>query len=654
MTYYKSESAVAGPNQQKLIIEVWTTPDVGAIAWNTNSVSIRVKASTHQNLYSGDNQTFNRTGNWHGSTTYYMPATPDATVVIADQTYNVSPQQGRTTTVNYGGNITGHYSGASFSTNVQVVIAAKPYPASKPTLSASSFDMGTTVTINTNRINSGFTHIVKYKFNAASGTIATNVGASTTWAFPIATLAPQIPTTTQGSGTITLDTYNGGTLVGTDSVTFIAKLPTSVVPTITTVNASEANTAVASGVGAYVKTLTNLRVQLTGCSAPYGASITKHEVVVQNYAYDLTNLSNGGVSSTNTVLSRKLDAAGTVAVVGKVTDSRGRAYQNTLNITVLDYALPNPTELTVQRCDSAGTVNTLGTYAKVTSKGTISSLIVESTQKNELQYKLEYRLTNAPTWTVLKTTTAVAGVSLNSTETLGGGNISPTSAYEFRLTVYDKFNNVGITTRIGTSEVTLSLNKTGVGIGKVWQQGSIDANGEIFQGGVTIPPSGAVVAFAAASAPIGWLLCNGSAVSRTTYARLFAVIGTSFGVGDNSTTFNLPNLKGRVIAGLDSAQSEFNTLGEIGGTKSETLTTQQMPSHGHGPPSGYFYVESTNGAMRRSTVINYVGTAGENDIWRQRLAENSGDVPLPTASAGGDQSHNNLQPYIAMNYIIKT
>src|SRR5690606_11752046 len=75
--------------------------------------------------------------------------------------------------------------------------------------------------------------------------------------------------------------------------------------------------------------------------------------------------------------------------------------------------------------------------------------------------------------------------------------------------------------------------------------------------------------------------CDGSAVSRTDYADLFEVIGTSYGVGDGSTTFNLPNLQGRVPVGLDTGQTEFNALGKTGGAKTHTLTIDQMPSHSH-------------------------------------------------------------------------
>lgn len=147
-------------------------------------------------------------------------------------------------------------------------------------------------------------------------------------------------------------------------------------------------------------------------------------------------------------------------------------------------------------------------------------------------------------------------------------------------------------------------------------------------------PTGAEYGWYTNTAPAGFLLLDGSAVSRTTYARLFALLGTTYGSGDGSTTFNLPNKKGRVGVGRDSAQSEFNDLGETGGAKTHTLTVDEMPAHKHA--LGYSFANGT--------VVSEV-----------RSGDTSGASPDSSMmdNTGGGQAHNNLQPYIVQNYIIK-
>lgn len=148
-------------------------------------------------------------------------------------------------------------------------------------------------------------------------------------------------------------------------------------------------------------------------------------------------------------------------------------------------------------------------------------------------------------------------------------------------------------------------------------------------------PAGSVTAFAGSSAPTGWLLCAGQAVSRTTYAALFAAIGTTYGSGDGSTTFNLPDLRGRVAAGLDNMNGTdagrlnwANTLGTAGGAQTHTLTTTEMPSHSHTTASPVNLAGS--GAFQGTTQVAQ-GT---------------------TNNTGGGGAHNNMQPTMLLNYII--
>ena len=97
-------------------------------------------------------------------------------------------------------------------------------------------------------------------------------------------------------------------------------------------------------------------------------------------------------------------------------------------------------------------------------------------------------------------------------------------------------------------------------------------------------PAGVITQYGGVSAPTGWLLCQGQAISRSNalYTRLFAAISTTYGAGDGTTTFNVPNLQGRIPVGRDSTQTEFDALAETGGSKTSTLITANLPSHQHG------------------------------------------------------------------------
>ena len=173
-------------------------------------------------------------------------------------------------------------------------------------------------------------------------------------------------------------------------------------------------------------------------------------------------------------------------------------------------------------------------------------------------------------------------------------------------------------------------------------------------------PSGSLVAYGGTAAPSGWLLCDGSAVSRTTYASLFTAISTTFGVGDGSSTFNIPDLRGRVVAGQDdmggSAASRLTTagsgvdgatVGAVGGSQTHTLTTAQLASHAHQEQVWNSDTSSVVAAYGVSGVSGTQAPIASGSVY-------SGATALNTAAAGSGDAHNNTQPTLVANYIIKT
>lgn len=159
-------------------------------------------------------------------------------------------------------------------------------------------------------------------------------------------------------------------------------------------------------------------------------------------------------------------------------------------------------------------------------------------------------------------------------------------------------------------------------------------------------PVGTILPFAGASAPSSWIFCYGQAISRATYADLFAIIGTTYGSGDGSTTFNVPDMRGNMILGKDNmggssrnrvVDADADTLGGQDGEENHTLTTSELPPHSHsadvrsagGPNSGTFFA-----GFNSANISNSIGSPS-------------------TDNTGSGSAHNNMPPYIVFNYIIR-
>lgn len=170
------------------------------------------------------------------------------------------------------------------------------------------------------------------------------------------------------------------------------------------------------------------------------------------------------------------------------------------------------------------------------------------------------------------------------------------------------------------------------------------------------PPAGTVTMFAGSSAPTGYLICDGQAVSRTTYAALFAVIGTTYGAGDGSTSFNVPNLMGRVPVGAGSGTGLTNrVLASQGGEENHTLTSDEIPSHSHSiNDPGHSHTSRIG--RDDGNISNNAGQAPPGDATINILdgySTTNNTTGITVNSTGGGQAHNLMQPFLVLNYIIK-
>lgn len=285
---------------------------------------------------------------------------------------------------------------------------------------------------------------------------------------------------------------------------------------------------------------------------------------------------------------------------------------------------------------------------------------------------------------------------------VGIGTNSPHASAQLDVTSTDKgalMPRLTESQRTGISSPAASLlvYQTDGASGFYYYTGSAWTN--LTTGGTGGVPSGTIMAYAGTTAPDGWVLCSGDAVSRSTHAALFAAIGTTYGGGDGSTTFNLPDLRGRTIFGLDNmggtaanrlttagGLSANNTLGATGGSQTVTLSTNNLPSHNHSftgssvstssdahthtYQDAYFAENFSGGTGGNSRYGTSAGTDSDNSFYWRTSSNTHSTSPSNINTGSTSHSHTVtaagtigntgngtavgvVNPALVLNYIIK-
>lgn len=171
----------------------------------------------------------------------------------------------------------------------------------------------------------------------------------------------------------------------------------------------------------------------------------------------------------------------------------------------------------------------------------------------------------------------------------------------------------------------------------------------IVSSGVVTPEDDVIIGevrdFAFAGTPTGWLPCDGAAVSRVTYAALFAVIGTGWGAGDGINTFNVPDLRGRVIAGDGTGPGlTARVVGDTFGEETHQLALTEIPAHDHGfNDPGHNHTEIADGGGAGDGLQSIRGSSGASTGTLANVTDTD-STGITFNSAGSSLAHNNLQP----------
>ena len=336
--------------------------------------------------------------------------------------------------------------------------------ATQPTLSATSVDMGQAVTISTPRASTAFTHDLAYSFAGGSYvSIATGVATSYQWTVPL-TLANSIPNTSNGTVTIRCITKNGTTEIGTKTVLLTAKVPANIIPSISAVTVTEANTGTITTIGSFVQTRSKVKVAITAAGA-YSSTIKSYTSTFEGKNY------TGSSFTTDTVTG-----SGSISIKTTVTDSRGRSVIKTSTISVLAYTAPKITAFQVARYTSAGVADPNGEYVWIRVAYAVTSL----NSKNTASAKFEYKKSTATTWSSLYTRTDLSlDTTLKPTTTF-----STNDQWDFQVTLTDAFSSATPTTytaMLPSGAVILDIKADGKGIAffKTSTKEGVDIAGEI-------------------------------------------------------------------------------------------------------------------------------------------------------------------------------
>lgn len=381
-----------------------------------------------------------------------------ATVTSGNITHNADGTKSVTisATFNLEATISGTYRG-TITASATITLNTIPR-ATTPSLSASSADMGAAVTVSMPRASSNFTHDLAYKVGEGSYvSIATGRGTSYSWTLP--DVASQIPNATSVKLTLRCITKNGSTTVGTKYAYITAKVPSSVVPPAPTLAIEDGTAGLAAQFGAYVQNKSKLKVSIAAAGVK-GSTITAYQTTVLGKTYTGSSFTTG-----------LLTGSGTVSLVTKVKDSRGRwSAARTTNVTVLAYSTPQVNALAAYRVDASGNADEQGEYIAVQYRYSVTSL----NSKNTARMAIDWKKTSEDTWTSLLTGTAL---SANTTAKPKTPTFSLDFQYDIRITVTDWFGAARTyTTTLPTGQVILDLlaNGKGIAFGKVAEDEGID------------------------------------------------------------------------------------------------------------------------------------------------------------------------------------
>ena len=503
--------------------------------------------------------------------------------------------------------------------------------ATTPSIDKSSLDCGGVIKISGTSASSNFSHKVYVTWNGTKiqiGTIASGT-TSPSFSYTIPTdWEKNIPDSTSGIATFTLETISGSTSVGSKSVNATIKVRSSIVPTIGTVDISDTN-SICAGIGQYVQNQSKLKFTIA-TSGNQGSTITS-----------VSNEFNNQTYTGSTFTTQAIQSSGSIGYTITVTDSRGRSATKSGSVNVVAYYPPSLTNVSAKRANSGYTVDeSSGTYALLHFKVGFTSL----SNKNVTSFYIQYRTSGDTAWT--KINSWDNNYTLEQDYKAGNLFTSTTATYEIAFGVKDKFMS-----DYSWQIVTVTPTYTLINFGKDGKSLTFFGQDGNSANTLTINGDLAINSVKENTSSTKMLVNGGNTVMYRDWDKLVNSIKSAmYPVGAVYITYNNNNPgnflggtweqfgQGRTLigegTGNDGSTSMTFTTNSTGGEYKHKLTFDEMPSHNH-HLSGY------SNAFGSKYYYNLVG--GSNSY---------GDKN--TGNAGGDTPHNNVQPYIVVYFWRRT
>lgn len=327
-----------------------------------------------------------------------------------------------------------------------------------------NFTIGSNIPITINRASSSFTHTLELKYGSTSIATRTGIGASTTLVLTeteLDRLYKAMANVTSGTVTLYCTTYSNGKKIGsTTSKTATATVGSNIRPDFT-ISHSEAVSDIKNQFGFYIQGKSRLNISINNAKAGRGASIKSYHISFLNVVYNSRTATTGFIQH-----------SGSLPLEATVVDSRNRSTTKTITINVSAYSPPQINSFRIDRCNSNGTLNPTGNYAKVQISGVCKSL----NNKNEILLKISSKPRNEGSYTIKVTDSP----NPNFTKEYVLGTYDTLKSYDFYAELIDYFERVTSSEVLGTAKVICDYGRTGLGVGKYHEQGDLDIGGDSY------------------------------------------------------------------------------------------------------------------------------------------------------------------------------